>query len=61
MKELDYDLISLTGEIKDARNDINHFGMRREPKDADWLKSKLKEYFERFRKIVERKEEGIDD
>lgn len=61
VKELDYDLISLTGEIKDARNDINHFGMRREPKDADWLKSKLKEYFERFRKIVERKEAGIDD
>lgn len=43
--------------IKDFRNDINHFGMRSEPKSADTLKDKLIDCYEKTMKCVEEMEQ----
>ncbi len=46
-------LISLMAQISEKRNDVNHFGLRADPADADSLKSGLKEMFTEFIKIQE--------
>lgn len=61
VRELDYDLITLACKIKDERNDINHFGMRKNPLEASQLKSELEKNFIRFQEIVERKEAAAND
>ncbi|MCI5596740.1 MAG: TIGR02221 family CRISPR-associated protein [Lachnospiraceae bacterium] len=61
VKELDFNLVILAREIKNKRNDINHFGMRKNPMEASGLKSELEKYFIQFREIVERKEAAVDD
>lgn len=61
VKELDFDLVILAREIKNKRNDINHFGMRKNPMEASGLKSELEKYFTQFQEIVERKEAAGDD
>ena len=42
------DILSLIGDIKNTRNDINHFGFQLNPLSSDKLTQKLQEYFKRF-------------
>lgn len=46
------------GIIKDFRNDINHFGMRSNPKSSETLKKKLKECYEKTLEGVEEMEQN---
>ena len=48
---IDMDIVKLVKGIKYYRNDINHFGMRKNPKTPDDLREKLKEYLGKFEEL----------
>ena len=50
--EIDFNLCKLTEAVKELRNDLNHFGMRKQPKSNKSLTKLLNEYYERFKKFI---------
>ena len=50
--EVPKSLFFLYGEIGDYRNDMNHFGFKKQPKKPDTLHKKLKECYHQFLNIV---------
>ncbi len=50
---LPMDLVELSRDVKDIRNDINHFGMRKNPGAYSALSRKLDEYCEKFEAFLE--------
>lgn len=51
LESVPLDLVNLSFEVKDQRNDINHFGMRESSSKPDTLMKKFKEQVEHFDKI----------
>ncbi len=54
---IDIRYVQILGKLKEYRNDINHFGMRSQPKSTKALKSKLTEYSQEFIALLE--QEGV--
>lgn len=52
LNELPADLINLAHDVKDSRNDINHFGYNEEPLSSETLIDNLKIYYEDFNNIM---------
>jgi hypothetical protein len=48
IEEIPLDMVKISGNAKDKRNDINHFGFRKNCNPSDKLVSELKKYYEKF-------------
>lgn len=55
---LPIEIAMLGNDIKDGRNDINHFGFNINPVSAERLKENLKNYLDRFDKFLQ---ENLDE
>lgn len=53
VKRLDRDIVSLSTQVTDKRNDINHYGMNNAASSSENLSRYLKDYFNRFLEIIE--------
>jgi CRISPR-associated Csx2 family protein len=53
VRQVPIKMAQLSKNIKDNRNDINHFGIREDPKTTKKLKENLVEYFNQFKNIAQ--------
>lgn len=60
MKKIPFEIIQTIQQIKERRNDINHFGMRKQPFKAKNLQEELEKDFRKFEELREKWGESFE-